>query len=273
VFRFLKKKQVPIGIFYRDVYWKFDELYPLKGIKKKIMQMIYHLEEKFYEKYVDVIFLPSLEMGKYVGIDLPKYALPPGGKELVPKKAETQKERFHAIYVGGLKHPDYGLPLMLDTLEKMKQLEIPVDFTIVCREEEYAGIPENVKERIRALGIDVQHKSGNELEQLYKRMDFALIPRAKTRYNDFSVPMKLVDYLSHRLPIVATNCSAQEEMIESGPYGVICEANPDSMLQAIEKMKENLSIYQKNIEETFLQKHSWIARVEEVKRILLKEEQ
>ncbi|MEH7484848.1 glycosyltransferase family 1 protein, partial [Neobacillus drentensis] len=28
VMKFLKGKNIPVGVFYRDVYWKFDELYP-----------------------------------------------------------------------------------------------------------------------------------------------------------------------------------------------------------------------------------------------------
>src|SRR5690606_32565157 len=99
VFKTLKKHHVPIGVFYRDVYWKFDELYSLKGLKKFVMQTIYKLEEKFYSKYVHTVFLPSDAMGKYVNIHATKMALPPGGRftEIQTNTNELQSP-FKGIY-------------------------------------------------------------------------------------------------------------------------------------------------------------------------------
>src|SRR5579875_2498271 len=31
-FSYLKRNNIPVGAFYRDIYWKFDDMYPLKGI-------------------------------------------------------------------------------------------------------------------------------------------------------------------------------------------------------------------------------------------------
>ncbi|SEN38329.1 glycosyltransferase [Lihuaxuella thermophila] len=271
VFRFLKKKGVPIGVFYRDVYWKFDELYPLKGWKKKLMRMVYRIEEKFFQTYAKAIFLPSLAMGEYVGIDRMKAALPPGGKSLSEPKPAVSKRNYEGLYVGGIAHRDYGLSLMLDALEIVKSRDIPFSLTIVCREGEYQALPENEKVRISECNVQVKHVSGPELDALYREMDFALIPRFPSKYNHFSVPVKLVEYLSNRLPVIATNCTAQQSLIESGPYGTICEATPESMAQAIEKMIENQAVYAAQIERDFLRHHSWLARVRTVKSTLIEE--
>lgn len=272
VLQYLKKKKVPVGVFYRDVYWKFDELYPLKGVKKQIMQTIYRLEEKFYEKYCDVIFLPSPEMGEYVSIKRPMVDLPPGGKarNAVSKKEQTMPHK--GIYVGGINNEDYGLFLLLDAIEMANEQEELCKLTVVCRKNEFQDLPTDKKERIKQIGVDVQHVSGAELNDLYEQMDFAFIPRFRSEYNDFSVPVKLVEYLSNHLPVVATNCTAQKRFIETGGYGVISKDNKADLAVAINKMIENLDTYQTNIKDTFLEKHSWLARVERVKRSLLKEE-
>ncbi|WP_282173986.1 glycosyltransferase [Cytobacillus firmus] len=272
ILRYLKQHNVPVGVFYRDVYWKFDHIYPLTGAKKKIMQSIYRIEEKFYEKYCDVIFLPSLEMGEFVDIDRKMADLPPGGKERPVSAREKHEGPFKAIYVGAINGEDYGLSLMLDALmETNKESEI-CKLTIVCRQGEYEAADQANKEKIKELDIDVRHISGSELDSLYEEMDFAFIPRKCTEYQNFSMPVKLVEYLSNGLPIVATACDAQKRFLESNRYGVICEDNPSSMAEAIKEMADSLEQYQENIEATFLKNHSWVARVEKVKASLAGEQ-
>jgi glycosyltransferase involved in cell wall biosynthesis len=273
VLRYLKEHHVPVGVFYRDVYWKFDELYPLKGWKKKIMQTIYQWEERFYEKYCDVIFLPSLEMGKYVSIQRPMVDLPPGGKKKALPSKRHHGSTFQAIYVGGINNDDYGLPLLLDALEVVNRHQRYVHLTVVCRKDEYDALPVSKKERIQQLQAEVKHVSGEELDRLYAQMDFAFIPRIRSEYNDFSVPVKLVEYLSNGLPVVATSCLAQKRFIEADGYGIICDDNKHSMAKAIQTMMQSLDGYRDNIVRTFVAKHSWVARVEKVKKTLMGEDE
>ncbi|WP_197277538.1 glycosyltransferase [Bacillus sp. FJAT-27245] len=278
VMSFLRKKNVPVGVFYRDVYWKFDELYPLKGAKKALMQFVYRMEERFYEKYCKVVFLPSDAMGSFVDIDLPKISLPPGGTDRISETSEADVLEgadgsvpgtpSKAIYVGGINNEDYGLFLLLDALEKVNADRKVCDLTVVCREDEFANLPADKKERLERQEVAVRHVSGEDLNDLYLEMDFAFIPRYKSTYNDFSVPVKLVEYLSNGLPVLGTNCSAQEEIIEGGGYGLICEDNPASMAAAISQMSGETGKYRENIKETFIRNHSWRARVEKVHQSL-----
>jgi glycosyltransferase involved in cell wall biosynthesis len=270
VFRYLKQYHIPIGIFYRDVYWKFDDLYPLKGFKKTMMQWLYRREEAFYEKYADAIFLPSLEMGKCVDINRTKVALPPGGKEVVFQKRKREDNQVRAIYVGAVKHADNGLPLMLETLERIKAEGLPLSLTVVCREAGYQGLPDEQKEKMSQLQVDVKHLSGAELDKLYLEKDFAYLPRIKSTYNDFSVPVKLVEYLSNYLPVLASNCTAQQRFIESGPYGLISSATVEDMVDATKTMMEQHHTFLQTIQDKFLKDNSWIARVQTVNQTLTK---
>ncbi|WP_436373703.1 glycosyltransferase [Cytobacillus sp. BC1816] len=272
VLRYLKGKSVPIGVFYRDVYWKFDELYSLKGLKKTIMQAIYRKEEKFYEKYCDVIFLPSDAMGEYVDIAKRKIALPPGGKAKSIAKKVRSDGRSQGIYVGGINNEDYGLFLLLDALEIANSQKRICDLTVVCREEEFANLPDKKKNKFAELDVQVKHLSGEPLNELYKEMDYAFIPRYRSTYNDFSVPVKLVEYLSNELPVIATYCKAQKEIIEKDGYGLICADNAKDMSKAIQSMAVDTEKFRYNIQQSFVEEHSWKARVKKVKSALLKEE-
>lgn len=272
IFRYLKNRNVPVGVFYRDVYWKFDEIYPLKGWKKAIMRKVYRYEEKFLEKYANVIFLPSSQMGKFVDVNITKVPLPPGGKMLSEPEKKSIQDKVKALYVGGISHRDYGLPLMLDSLEQVKKNGFSLELSIVCRAEEFQSVDPVLRDRMTQLDVIVKHISGKELDTYYKEMHFAIVPRYRSTYNDFSVPVKLVEYLSNRLPVVVTDCLAQKDLVESGPYGEVCEAEPSSMVNAFQRMIEKWEHYDRNIDKTFLQKHSWISRVETVAESLQKEE-
>ncbi|MFE8701696.1 glycosyltransferase [Cytobacillus sp. FJAT-54145] len=272
VMKFLKSRNVPVGVFYRDVYWKFDELYPLKGVKKTVMKTVYRLEEKFYEKYCKAIFLPSQAMGNFVDIQQKMVPLPPGGKKRVINRNEADHNVSKGIYVGGINNEDYGLFLLLDALNIANKDDAICHLTVVCRQDEYDNLNLDKKELLKNMNVEVKHLSGDSLNTLYEDMDFAFIPRYKSTYNDFSVPVKLVEYLSNELPVVATHCEAQKEIIETDGYGVICKDEPDDMAKAIEKMVREADKYRSNIKDTFIEKHSWVARVRKVKSVLLKEE-
>lgn len=270
VFQTLKKHHVPIGVFYRDVYWKFDELYSLKGLKKFIMQTIYKKEEKFYGKYMHTVFLPSDAMGKYVNINTAKMALPPGGRFTeIKTNSKAIGQPFKGIYVGGINNDDYGLPTLVESFALLNKDSIKGELVIVCREDEYTALSDSDKEKLAKPYINLQHVSGAELQQVYTEVDFAFIPRKRSIYNDFAVPIKLVEYLTAGLPIIATNCSAQEDFIKSGPYGVITEDNAESIAQGMLDIQPHFETYKQNIGQSFLQQHAWNERAEQAARALI----
>lgn len=272
VMSFLKKHNVPVGVFYRDVYWKFDELYPLKGIKKNIMKTIYKIEEKFYEKYCDVIFLPSEAMGKYVDINKRMVALPPGGKLKEIKKKNRSHGIAQGIYVGGINNEDYGLFLLIEAFEIANKDKKICELTVVCRADEYDKLPQEKKQYLQERNVTVKHLSGEDLNALYLEMDFAFIPRLRSTYNDFAIPVKLVEYLSNELPVVASDCTAQKEFIEPDQYGIICSDNAKHMAEGIRRMSAEFNKYRENIRRSFVDNHSWVARVKQIKQTLKEEE-
>lgn len=270
VFHTLKKHHVPIGVFYRDVYWKFDELYSLKGLKKFIMQTIYKMEENFYGKYMHTVFLPSDAMGKYVRINTAKMALPPGGRFTeIQTNSNAMQQPFKGIYVGGINSDDYGLPTLVESYALLNKESVKGELIIVCREDEYTQLSSADKDKLSKPYIHLKHISGPELQQVYTEVDFAFIPRKRSTYNDFAVPIKLVEYLTAGLPIIATDCSAQEQFIQSGPYGVITKDDAESLVQGMLSIQPQFEQYKNNIQQTFLQQHAWNERAEQAAHALI----
>lgn len=270
VFKMLKQHDVPIGVFYRDVYWKFDELYSLKGLKKFVMQTIYKMEEKFYGKYMHTVFLPSDAMGKYVHINTAKMALPPGGRFTeIPTNSNAIQQPFKGIYVGGINNDDYGLLTLVESYELLNKESVFGELIIVCREDEFTNLSSAHKEKLNKPYITIKHVSGEKLQQVYEEVDFAFIPRKRSIYNDFAVPIKLVEYLTAGLPIIATDCSAQEDFVKSGPYGVITGDDAECLAQGMQSIQPQFEEFKRNIQQTFLQQHAWNERAEQAAQALI----
>lgn len=270
LFKNLKENHVPIGIFYRDMYWKFDDVYEAKGIKRFILRTLYKIEERFFSKYGNVLFLPSMEMAPYLDtISLKKVLLPPGCTLAEKSKVDTEKmDSPNAIYIGGIS-PRYGLEGLLSAFEKVNKHHNSCKLTLICRKSEFDALPEETKERMIAPHITLVHASGEELKPYLQNASFGIIPIKKTDYNDFAIPVKLFEYLSYELPVVATNLNALTTLVEDGDFGIITEDNGDSLARGVTKMIEQYPQLAENAKEASTH-HTWDKRAEQVANSLLK---
>jgi hypothetical protein len=92
-FRFCRKHGIPVGLFYRDVYWKFPIFKASVSLLKRcILVPMFARDLKQYRKTLDMMFLPTMRMQQYALPDFPSRPLPPGGV-LRPDSYEKKRER------------------------------------------------------------------------------------------------------------------------------------------------------------------------------------
>ena len=262
--RYLKKHHLPIGLFYRDVYWKFDEMYAPPRDKKvltPIMRFIYKRELSAFAKVVDTLYLPSLEMNKFVEWRGQYDELPPG-MENVEQGPQADKAVPKAVFVGGI-NDQKGMLMMLNAFTLLNH-EQEVQLEIICREDEYRKYPE-MHAYSKYPWLTVSHRSGEDLKTAYAEASIALIPREINTYHDFSVPVKMFEYLAHGLPIVATDCKAQSRILSKEGAGFVTEDTAESFAEGVRKAIEK-NAYEKltaRAKAVFLT-HSWKSRAEKV---------
>lgn len=263
--KLLKKNHIPISLFYRDVYWKFDDMYvPPKGIKflRYLMRKVYEKELKTYEKSVDLLYLPSLEMNKYVGWKGKISELPPGMEDVEAGKKDLKLEKpFQAVFVGGISD-QIGILIMLESFKQINEQETVVKLELVCRENEYNKYKE-MKAYEKYSWLHIRHISGDELIPIYDQTHIALIPREKNAYHDFAVPVKLFEYLSYHLPVVATDCDAQARILTEQGFGTVSNVDASNFAQAVLKLlqPDQYTKVKQTIEQNAKNNHSWYARV------------
>lgn len=248
VILYLKKLNIPVGIFYRDAYWMFGDNNMYSGLKKIELKIRHILDLKFYKRTSNIMYFPSNSMAKYFKFSQPKIALPPGAlknNKLVRYRG-TESNKVTAIYVGGISKW-YGPKLLLDSFQKVNKEGIRVNLILVCRKEEYTNNARLFENYVNEKWLCIRHLKGKDLNEAYSQADFSIIPILKGEYNDFAVPIKLFEYLSYGLPILATNCTEVEEIINNNKLGIVVNDNVTAFAEGLAKISQCFYIYNDNV--------------------------
>ena len=267
-FKYLKKNKIPLGIFYRDAYWKFDHLYTVNNpVLKKTLIQLFKWELKMFDSYSKTIFLPSMAMNKYVGINEEKVvASPPGGIDRTAENhTNSQAGEISAIYVGGIA-PRYGIYDVLAALNNLNQDRTKIHLKLVCREKEYQQYRERFSEYVNKNWLEVIHAHGEQLDPLYKNADFGVVTLKKDVYNDFAVPVKLFEYLSYGLPVVASETTAIKEIVDEGKFGLTVKDDVKALEDGFASFldPQTREQYKENAVRSLKTKHLWIHRAEQI---------
>lgn len=277
--KFCRKNDIKIGLFYRDVFWKFEQYKKAVPWYQKIVTIpFYKYDLHMYNKLLDVLYLPSDKMKKYVKeckTLLIKY-LPPGSdynSDCVEKRKEyfckRDKKDIHIFYVGGVS----GIYDIIDFLKSAQNKEY-LWITICCKKEEWMKEKERYQPYLTER-IKVVHAFGKELEQYYAEADICscYFDTERHAYMKMATPIKLLEYMSHVTPVLATQGSNAAEFIERYGIGWETAYSETGFTEWIEELYEHQEvIVQKHIKAVeCLEKNTWAARALQVEKDLERE--
>jgi len=262
-FKFCKNNNIKIGLFYKDIHWKFDQyINNVSFFKRKFAEIFYQYDLRQYEKYIDILYLPSLLMFKHIPTSFNKQviALPPGFEQNNQCDQDSSKN-LNFIYVGGLGEL-YNLQLFTKVAEKF----IDIKFNLCTRENEWR------KNKINYQGnfIDVYHLSGSQLAEVYSKSSIGILFVKPTKYWKFVMAVKLFEYISYKKPIIAVKGTAVGDFIEENDIGWALDYNEDDLRSLIVKLQNKPILIDdkiKNIEK-IMHLHTWEARALQVAKEL-----
>ena len=262
----LKFKKVPVGLFYRDAYWMFADWWNVKGAKRFFLTLMHRFDLFVFRRTCKVVFFPTQSMAELFNFNN-KSVLPPAGIDLVV----SEHELFgRALYIGGVSK-FYGTDIMLEAFKIINErMNCNIKLTVCCREAEMKDFFDNYKE---AGWLEVVHLSGDEqLKPLYERCDVALYPSRRDFYMDFCMPVKLFEYLSRGLPVVATDCKETASFVLGNGIGVVAQGNPEAFAAAVASITNDtaqLKDCRKNAVEALRSRNLWEHRAEKAAREIL----
>lgn len=267
-FRFCKKNGIRIGLFYRDIYWKFP-IYKesVRGWKRVFAIIMYQYDLICYARLLDVFYLPNKKMLDYIdNIKLKNMfsTLPPALDKnsfcMDNKSLHNSAKKIHIFYVGGI-GPEYRFHILLEIVRKLPNYRL----TVCCREREWK-IVSNEYEKYLNDRIEIIHKSGSELEAYFKEADICSAFFKGSLYRQFAMPIKLFEYMEKDKPIIATKGTAVGEFVQEHEIGWSIEYDKDKLEQLLLTISENPQLIdekKRNIEK-IAPSHTWQARASKV---------
>lgn len=232
--RLLKKisdMNIPIGLFYRDAYWKFPKWADLKGIKGKLIIAMQKRDMRFFEKYCDIMYFPSQEAAEVFPEMSFKHVklLPPGAEP--PNQYDDSIKRT-LFYVGNVLEAD-GIDDLLIALDELNKEGMNIKFILVTRWNELGSMREQTL--LKKEWLQIEKGSGEYLNQFYEQADLGVLVKKRHFYMDKAVSVKIYEYMAHSLPILSTDCPVAKRIVESENCGIICQDNKDSIKKAIKE--------------------------------------
>ena len=215
--RDLHRRDVPVGLFYPDVYWRFP-LYAdaVPFVKRKVASAFYRFDLAWYRRVLDVMFLPSGRMRLSVPgwVDPDRVvSLAPGG-EIDPLPVADRTGEIHLFYVGSVSPPLYDIRDLVRAVQNVTVSRL----TISCPRNEAA-----VAEQWRSDRIEIVHEHGPALRKRYQSCDIACLFYAPYSYREFAMPVKLFEAIGYGRPLLANPGTTAASFIANADLGWITE--------------------------------------------------
>lgn len=265
LFKICNNSGIKIGLFYRDIYWVFPE--NTKGIKNKIARVFYRIDLVFYNKYVDILFLPSLKMSEFIPVEIkmPIYALPPGSEIVETEIDYSEKnDKIEIFYVGGIGN-HYDLTMLCRCVTQVDNIHL----TICCRPADWEKV-ESIYRPILNSNVEIVHASGRELDYYYNRADLCSLFVEPGVYREFAMPYKLLEFIGRGKPVLASKNTATADFVEKNNVGFCVDYNEKSLLDFLTSVtQQHLTDMRGHIFEVAY-KNTWRNRALEVANILYK---
>lgn len=238
-FKFCKKNNIPVGMFYRDVYWKFPIFKESTNpIQRLFLKAGYAFEEKRLAKALSLLFLPTRRMHKYVLPEFPAFPLPPGGvysPEILAQKAANTPVKdgvLRVFYVGSLSDL-YDNKLLFGAVQDTPGVELTV-----CT---HKGQWEKVKGEYAPLmceRIRIVHQSGDQLIARYLEADLSAYCLKKCEYLDFAMPIKVFEAIRYGTPLLVADIHEIGKLVEGENLGWTTGNTRESIAQTLAFLRD-----------------------------------
>ena len=271
-FNYCHSRGIKIGLFYRDIYWKFDLFKDGVELHKRIVLVpMFKYDLYQYSKKVDILYVPTNLLSKYLPKKFDVRELPPGGDIhsdiLERKKNKTYHNRdLRVFYVGGIAGL-YDMRTLFRAIQKNKNVRL-----IVCTPRDQW---ESTKEHYQVFlcdRIQVIHKSNSELEKYYDWADVVSVCFEKNKYAELATPIKAYEAISFGTPIIASENTAIARMIKQFNIGWVIDFSLKEMYEIFEYLKDNPHEIKEKTTNTIdiAQNNTWQKRAEKVAKELTK---
>ncbi len=260
----LRRHRVPTSLFYRDIYWAFPEyterVHPVIAAGTRTL---YHAELLAYARWLDRVYLPSLQIADYVPHlrRAQVAALPPGGRI---RHAPSRSTQLTVLYVGNLS-PYYRMTEMVAAVARTEGVRM-----ILCTPPEaWEAVREDYAPFLDD-SIEVVHRHGDGLPELFERADVCSLVVEPSEYRDFAAPVKLYEYLGYGKPVLASAQTLAGRTIAAEDLGWQVPYQREVLAGILTRLRDDRPQVRAATERVLTARagHTWTARAETVRQDL-----
>jgi glycosyltransferase involved in cell wall biosynthesis len=257
----LKASAVPLGLFYRDIYWRFPGYGTgLPWWKAAGAQLFYRWDLVQYRRLLDRLYLPSMAMARHVPLVDPARmrALPPACIDRPVGHRPAAALRL--LYIGGI-GPHYRMHELFRALDSLPEVRL----TVCTREAEWQAVRDQYP--LPAAGnIRVVHRSGAGLVELFEQADLGMLCVEPHAYWEFAAPVKLYEYVGAGRPVVASAGTLSAEFVQSQGVGWTCPYDAAQIAALLRRLRDDRSLVDDKLAAVarIRPEHTWAARARQV---------
>lgn len=238
-FSFAKRHGIKIGLFYRDIYWKFNNYKKVLPVWKSFFAIkCYKYDIRKYRKLLSKMYLPDRRVYEYLKSDSLEEILdilPPGCDSAIWKGSKDgnkkiQKDILNIFYVGGLGE-QYQLIELAAAVSEVENCRL----TLCCRKDEWEKEKNNYGKYLRG-NIDIVHRSGKELEDFYFRADICSLMFKPDIYREMAIPYKSFEYLAHGKPVFASQGTAIGDFVGKNDIGWVLDYGRNQIKKQLQEL-------------------------------------
>ena len=263
-FKFCRQKGIPVGLFYRDVHWKFPVYKSVSLWKRLLLIPLFRYDLHMYHKVLDILYLPSKRMEEVV-LGYNSIPLPPGGvlqTEQLANRCEKrqQSDRLRVFYVGNVMGV-YNVQKLCMAVKETANVEL----TICTPESSWNQVSQTYKpylcDRIRIV-----HKSSHELKPYFEETDIFACCLETNEYIQLAMPIKVAESIGYGVPVLITSGIAAADFINTEGCGWVVDYTVDAIKNKFQNLLDDpqeVDIATKNAV-VAAPRHTWEMRAQQV---------
>lgn len=269
-FYFCKKNNIPIGLFYRDIYWEFDAYGRNLNFWKVLgARLAYYYDLLIYKKTLLKLYLPSKQMGKFMPV-LPAALfdeLPPGHSSCALVDKIKINKPLKIFYVGGISD-HYRMHTLFETLKDVSEVEL----TVCTRADEWQAVSKEYQPL--SDNIKIIHEYGASMERYLEECDIASVfvePYGPWKeYWSFTYPVKLFHYMGFEKPIMAANGTLAGDFVKDNAIGWSLPYTKEALIDFFKMIAKDVGTLHRVHQNLALvaPQHTWRARAAKVAKDL-----
>ncbi|HNT52669.1 MAG TPA: hypothetical protein PKH19_04645, partial [Candidatus Syntrophosphaera sp.] len=268
LFALAKKHGIPIGLYYRDLYWAFPGHRRFGPVKTIYAKLFHQWELLFFNRYLDAFFFPhpdrELIYGKLrlLRKDIPFFPLY-AGAEVRSAPAAVKQDYF--VYVGNCDPGLYDLSVLLQAFARHPELRLKI-----CTPRGVWDQNSGYYGAWLRPNIEILHLVNEPAQQLLSQARYAFSYFPDCDYRRYGTPYKIFNYVEHQLPFVANQNDGSGRIAMELGIGYAIPHSVDDLTHWLTHLPAERE-YQR-LREHIAQvgrEHSWQKRAMTVRDILL----